>query len=532
MEDILSYTDSKDMNSFNCDRSLLSNHDNSYEDKLYNDLYNSKIKLVELPHKFQCNYCFKLPKIFLMNNDTLECECDCFHIFNMKSEIFLKYFCIEIRNGTNNKNMNFKLEEDNYCKCLEHSKKFVSYCTDCMCDICDECITKADRKNFTHTTLKFSDGFNKIKDEIQNKLDICSEERIKINKHFLFIIDIIIFYYINNPCYNNLKSLNNINDYLGELVKGVKKDSNLENKENKMEIYYKIKHSRDLISKITNHQEQINKIESIIIEKKNFCNLNLLTKVKEFNKLLILDLRSNYISNIKVLSQIKFPELKYLYLAINRLSDNSIEIIHNLYKTMPKVFELNFSRNCFTKYELLEGWENFKNLKILYLGINKLHPDYENVKDKKVIYDFSNIDDLGLSTGLFSEEAIKLLEKFNLKNIKTLYLNANNLNSFDFIDHLNCNNVKKLWLRSNNLTEFMPLTKFKKLKIINLSDNKIENIDGLNDFINEFPEIEKLNLENNRIERNNNDLDKQNNNEDKGAKEYINSKGKKIQILI
>ena len=43
MEDILSYTDSKDMNSFNCDRSLLSNHDNSYEDKLYNDLYNSKI---------------------------------------------------------------------------------------------------------------------------------------------------------------------------------------------------------------------------------------------------------------------------------------------------------------------------------------------------------------------------------------------------------------------------------------------------------------------------------------------------------
>jgi len=92
--------------------------------------------------------------------------------------------------------------------------------------------------------------------------------------------------------------------------------------------------------------------------------------------------------------------------------------------------------------------------------------------------------------------------------------------------------MKELWLRSNNLTEFMPLTKFKKLKIINLSDNKIENIDGLNDFINEFPEIEKLNLENNRIERNNNDLDKQNNNEDKGAKEYINSKGKKIQILI
>jgi len=109
---------------------------------------------------------------------------------------------------------------------------------------------------------------------------------------------------------------------------------------------------------------------------------------------------------------------------------------------MPKVFELNFSRNCFTKYELLEDWENFKNLKILYLGINKLHPDYENVKDKKVIYDFSNIDDLGLSTGLFSEEAIKLLEKFNLKNIKTLYLNANNLNSFDFIDYLNCNNER------------------------------------------------------------------------------------------
>ena len=234
------------------------------------------------------------------------------------------------------------------------------------------------------------------------------------------------------------------------------------------------------------------------MKKKFFFNLERL-QINEYKNLITLSLINNNISNIKALEKTKFPELEKLILSINRLSDDSLDIIHNLYKNMPKLSSLNLSRNNFRKYELLKGWENFPNLKLLYLGINEIYPDFKNIQNKKNEFDFGNVEELGLSTGIFSEESIILLKYMKFTNVKTIYLTSNNLSSLNFVEYLNFPNLEEFWAKSNFIEEFEELTKFKKLKIINLGDNKIKNIDNLGDFISKFEDIKKISLDENPI---------------------------------
>lgn len=229
---------------------------------------------------------------------------------------------------------------------------------------------------------------------------------------------VIILSFRDNPCFCDYKNFNNLIKYFNRPKNSVEdKRQNIET-ENEMDL--KIRKIRELkyITKVyqENREKMVNKkIKSICIQTQNFYNLNIF-KTNEnafFEKLEILDLKNNNISNIKVLSEIIFPELKYLSFSTNRLSDDSIEIIHKLYKTMPKLFLLNLSRNAFTRHELLKGWENFKNLKQLFIGINRIHPDLEKMENNDEIYDFSNINELGLSTGIFSEKSINLIKISN-----------------------------------------------------------------------------------------------------------------------
>ena len=86
-----------------------------------------------------------------------------------------------------------------------------------------------------------------------------------------------------------------------------------------------------------------------------------------------------------------------------------------------------------------------------------------------------------------------------LDNVKILYLTSNNLISLDFVEYMNCPNLEEFWAKSNNLKEFDILAKFKKLQIINLGDNKIENIDELEDFISKLKDIKEIRLDENPI---------------------------------
>ena len=437
-----------------------------------------------LSYKLQCPLCMKLPEIHFMNGNKLEINCYCMHILNMKYDSFLKHYVVK----------KIENERDNsYCKCEIHLKKFESYCTDCFVDLCYDCNTQKDDKHLTHTKIIISEKFKSAVEEIDRKEKKLNEDDIDIYKAFKLIRNLIIYNFKDYPCFNNYNNLKNYELYLDNLKKGNQLQNSKETK-----ILLKVRNSRELNNIILNHNDKINDIESIIIEKKNFFNLEQL-QMKEYKNLIILSLIDNNISNINPLATTEFPELKTLILSINRLSDDSIDIIHNLYKNMPKLSFINLSRNNFRKYKLLKGWQNFKNLKKLFLGINEIYPDFKNIKNKSNKFDFGNIEEIGLSTGIFSDESIILLKSMKLNNVKILYLTSNNLTSLNFVKYMNCPNLEEFWAKSNYFEEFDILTKFKKLQIINLGDNKIENIDGLEDFISELKEIKKILLDENPI---------------------------------
>ena len=186
---------------------------------------------------------------------------------------------------------------------------------------------------------------------------------------------------------------------------------------------------------------------------------------------------------------------------MNRLSNQSISDIHHLFKTCPALTELDLSNNAFTDYKLFEFGKGFKNLKKLNLGYNHFHFD-KNIKYEKYNFDFSNIEELGLSSGVFSKQSIDLMKNFKLDNLKSLYLCSNNLTSLSFIVKMNCEQLEELCLSNNYLKEFYKLKKFKKLKLLNLKGNRIGNICKLNEFLCDSPEIEKIILSDNKIDLN------------------------------
>ena len=114
-----------------------------------------------------------------------------------------------------------------------------------------------------------------------------------------------------------------------------------------------------------------------------------------------------------------------------------------------------------------------------------------------------NIIEIGLNIGALNDETIRNISKFDFNNLKIIRLNGNGLHSLDFVKYLECKNLEKFYPQNNNITNYEPLTKFKTLKIINLSKNPINNIEHLNDFINSFVQLEKLFLENTEIDKNN-----------------------------
>ena len=125
--------------------------------------------------------------------------------------------------------------------------------------------------------------------------------------------------------------------------------------------------------------------------------------------------------------------------------------------------------------------------------------DEKDFSDK---YELSSIEEIGLGSGVFSNSSINLISNFIFTNLKFIYLNGNGLKSLNFVEHLNCENLEEFWARNNLITDFIPLIKFKKLKVINLKNNPISDITKLNYFIINFIKLQKIDFESSNIDKN------------------------------
>ena len=82
---------------------------------------------------------------------------------------------------------------------------------------------------------------------------------------------------------------------------------------------------------------------------------------------------------------------------------------------------------------------------------------------------------------------------------KKLIWDNNSISNIEAMKNLNSPNLKILILRNNKIKDIEPLKNICSLKILDLSCNKIENINALKEIMKNNKNLEKINLENNII---------------------------------
>jgi hypothetical protein len=205
--------------------------------------------------------------------------------------------------------------------------------------------------------------------------------------------------------------------------------------------------------------------------------------------------------------------LEELYLDINKIDDKILTYMKDM--KFEKLKVLSLRQNYLTNYGVFEEVKVFENLKKLDISSNRFKNKefFENkIKQKKI--DLNNIEELILSNGVFDEDSINNISALNLEKIKSLDLSCNNLSSLEFILNLNLPELENLILNENDISELKDLkTKFnntQKNLIIMLENNMIKDEKEIDELIQNENITIKYKLNNAIIDDNNNDYDQNN----------------------
>ncbi|MHA1820056.1 MAG: leucine-rich repeat domain-containing protein [Promethearchaeota archaeon] len=209
--------------------------------------------------------------------------------------------------------------------------------------------------------------------------------------------------------------------------------------------YYVIENKLEIIPKKEEHKlNSINDIFESIVQRKDISPRKQREILEVVRNVISLDINNCNLKNFEGLE--KFPNLKYLSLANNQISDLS-----------------------FLVKAPLE------------------HPELKLILTNLIFLDLSDNGDLPL------EQLNLVLPK--LSNLKYLYLNNCGLKE---IPNLSENeHIISLKLRNNQIGEIANLERCNRLRYLDLSGNKIHKIEGLN----RLYELIVLHLENNNIEK-------------------------------
>ena len=419
-----------------------------------------------------------------------------------------------------------KEEEKHYLKCHLHNEMYEKYCIDCKKDLCNECISLAiEHKNNNHTLTPFRSNeisllinevekkVKKYEQKIQEYISFKSSENLEQensiisksddlkNKNeeekIIYLINLILKLYNDYPCQNLLESIESANDYLSNPEKNKEKNSiynsNISYEEKTIQI-----DNWKMLKKNNNFEN----ILGIDIKEQNLYNLNIFNDLY-FPNLKILLLEENNIEDIGPLKYAKFNNLVELSLARNKINDENAKIIGEC--NFPNLEFINIYFNYITNYSIFKELSKFKKLEKLFIGGNLFD---EKTVNKSDIYEFPNLLEFGARNGVFCESTIDTISQFKFNKLEILYLQSNNLHSltkFIGIIQNECPDLKELWFYNNYFTEFFPIYNengyFKNLKVIRLEKNKIDNIEKLKEFIEKFPGL-RMNLSNNKIDKN------------------------------
>ena len=415
---------------------------------------------------FMCHNCKQFPVVDFQSANSVNIWCSCNDLKNKELQyLFKNYIVLE--------NKNFKL-----IQCNLHNQKFNYYCTNCFIDICKDCLKK-NREHSKHN-LKFFDiikfdiniKIEKLKDKYNITEEIFDKDFNIIDGQYTIckFLKILINDFNQSPCKNLFKTIENIYKFIfGEGME--------------------ITNEKDL-----NNINPSDTIHSIIIKDQDF-NIKKLENLN-LNNLNILSLRNNNVNDLSSLQKYKLEELQFLDLSNNYINDKEIQILRQL--NLNSLNFLNLSTNKIRDFGIFKIIKNFYNLKEFFIGNNNFDENTINNLEDNV--NFSNLQEIDLSDGVFTKKSIQIINKFEFTNLKKLYLNNNNLESLYFLKDLKCHYLEEISLNNNNIKNIENFNNHKYLKFIEMRKNQITDIDDIIKIVNDLPYLQTINLKGNHID--------------------------------
>ena len=334
-----------------------------------------------------------------------------------------------------------------------------------------------------NNSYEYDDHDEKAKDENEKKYDYnnSSKEYQNLNGFYLNIsyehenMIIIIYnwkrFYKTDLNWSSLSS--SYNDYFknDKIENGYEKIINLINENN-----YDIKETKNKIIlklNIKNYKEENKKIKEDLdklIRKKLS-----MPKIIEKKKLVLINFDKN--------SELNIYDKNYGNEIFNTLKNEECDKLKEL-----RLYNINISD--------ISGLKGFRLEKLRKLGLND-----NKIKDISILKDikFESLEELWLSNNTIND--ITVLEKCNLELLIKLDLSFNVISNINILKRTKLKNLKELFLYKNKIEDIKPLENedFKNLEKLDLSLNLITDICIFSDEKNIFNKLKYLNLSHNKI---------------------------------
>ena len=231
-------------------------------------------------------------------------------------------------------------------------------------------------------------------------------------------------------------------------------------------------------------------------------------------------LLSDKCNDISPLFSCEFPVLEILNLGDNEINNTIIDLLKKL--SLPELTYLNLYSNKITDLKLFEVINKFKKLKHFFAGENQFELD----KNPKDFYEFpESLEEFGM-TGNLEGNKCNFIKRLDISNLIIFYISRNNIDNLSYIENIKFKRLEEFYSMRNNITDIKEIKKIKgkeKLKLIDLRGNQINNFNKLIDIIDEFKNLKKLVVKNNKYINETQIID---------MKKLIKEKGLELEIVI
>ena len=405
-------------------------------------------------------------------------------------------------------------EEHTYI-CPYHRKEFISYCTNCKKDLCENC---EPRHRGRCSLIKYSEFLGKKKNmfngfqELKKMVDLYVEQinliiekmnnvknnlynYLEINNRLLNIIkakDVKLNYNL----YQNVKSIN-FEKAIGDLNKINEEESTINKFNDIMQKYFLFNYISDLslTYKINKYDEEIRVLSKEFVKiNKKVCKLEIDDKQMELNEKINVN---KYKIQGKTEITVIIKNAKDIVNMKNAFCNSAIKSVQDLSKLdMSNVSNIEgLFKNCRYLEKLAEIEMNLKKIKSLscvFYGCKSL----KNLKVKKI--NAPNIEDMSFmfaeAGSLESIKGLSQIDTSNVKNMNCMFYNCKKLNYIDDISIWKTKNVKNMSEMFNGCKSINSLPDISNWDTTNVKDthNMFKNCESLH----QLPDISKWNPNN------------------------------------